>query len=74
GMKKVTGRNIAYAALQARFALSAVEKWNIPDGHFDYQDFYNEIVDYFEEFPEDEQSISTLDYWNRCVFLNSLTL
>ncbi|KAJ3816231.1 hypothetical protein F5880DRAFT_1643599 [Lentinula raphanica] len=65
GMKKVTGRNIAYAALQARFALSAVEKWNIPDGHFDYQDFYNEIVDYFEEFPEDEQSISTLDYWNK---------
>ncbi|KAJ3824229.1 hypothetical protein F5880DRAFT_411457 [Lentinula raphanica] len=67
GMKKVTGRNIAYAALQACFALSAVEKWNVPDGHFDYQDFYNEIVDYFEEFPEDEQSISTLDYWNKCV-------
>ncbi|KAJ3833193.1 hypothetical protein F5878DRAFT_665856 [Lentinula raphanica] len=68
GMRKVTGRNIAYAAIQARFALSAIEKWNIEDAHFDYQVFYNEIVDFFEEFPEDEQAVWTLEYWNKCVF------
>ncbi|KAJ3725394.1 hypothetical protein C8R42DRAFT_576528, partial [Lentinula raphanica] len=65
GMRKVTGRNIAYAAIQARFALSAIEKWNIEDAHFDYQVFYNEIVDFFEEFPEDEQAVWTLEYWNK---------
>ncbi|KAJ3712629.1 hypothetical protein C8R42DRAFT_647434 [Lentinula raphanica] len=68
GMRKVTGRNIAYAAVQTRFALSAVEKWNIPDGHFDYQVFYNEIVDFFEEYPEDKQSVLTLNFWNKEVF------
>ncbi|KAJ3711811.1 hypothetical protein C8R42DRAFT_648044 [Lentinula raphanica] len=66
GMRKVTRRNIAY--VQNRFALSAVEKWNIPDGHSDYQVFYNEIVDFFEEYPEDKQSVLTLNFWNKEVF------
>ncbi|KAJ4491611.1 hypothetical protein C8J55DRAFT_486534 [Lentinula edodes] len=57
GMKKVTGRNIAYAAIQTRFTLSSVEKWNIPDNHFDYVVFYNEIVDFFEDYPKDEHYI-----------------
>ncbi|KAJ3804321.1 hypothetical protein F5876DRAFT_83368 [Lentinula aff. lateritia] len=68
GMKKVTGRNIAYAAIQARFALSSVEKWNIPDNHFDYIVFYNEIVDFFEDYPKDEHVVSILADWNEKVF------
>ncbi|KAH7877052.1 uncharacterized protein C8R40DRAFT_1068264 [Lentinula edodes] len=67
GMKKVTGRNIAYAAIQARFALSSVEKWNIPDNHFDYVVFYNEIVDFFEDYPKDEHVVSILADWNEYV-------
>ncbi|KAJ3846932.1 hypothetical protein EV368DRAFT_88320 [Lentinula lateritia] len=65
GMKKVTGRNIAYAAIQARFALSSVEKWNIPDNHFDYVVFYNV---FFEDYPKDEHVISILADWNEKVF------
>ncbi|KAJ3803916.1 hypothetical protein F5876DRAFT_84129 [Lentinula aff. lateritia] len=67
GMKKVTGRNIAYAAIQARFALSSVEKWNIPDNHFDYIVFYNEIVDFFKDYPKDEHVVSILADWNEYI-------
>ncbi|KAJ3900309.1 hypothetical protein F5879DRAFT_993006 [Lentinula edodes] len=57
GMKKVTGRNIAYAAIQ-----------NIPDNHFDYVVFYNKIVDFFEDYPKDEHVVSILADWNKKVF------
>ncbi|KAJ3808937.1 hypothetical protein F5876DRAFT_66869 [Lentinula aff. lateritia] len=68
GMKKVTGRNIAYAAIQACFALSSVEKWNIPDNHFAYVVFYNEIVNFFEDYPKDEHVVPILADWNEQVF------
>ncbi|GAW10476.1 hypothetical protein LENED_012746 [Lentinula edodes] len=68
GMKKVTGRNIAYAAIQTCFTLSSVEKWNIPDNHFDYVVFYDEIVHFFEDYPKDEHVVSILADWNEKVF------
>ncbi|KAJ3907059.1 hypothetical protein F5879DRAFT_986876 [Lentinula edodes] len=64
GMKKVTGRNIAYAAIQTCFTLSSVEKWNIPDNHFDYVVLYDEIVHFFEDYPKDEHVVSILADWN----------
>ncbi|KAH7924422.1 hypothetical protein BV22DRAFT_1013313, partial [Leucogyrophana mollusca] len=48
GMRSVTPRAIAYAAVQLRFALSSVSSWRTVDGDFDYSEFYNLIVDYFE--------------------------
>ncbi|KAJ3722508.1 hypothetical protein C8R42DRAFT_641867 [Lentinula raphanica] len=43
----------AYSAIQARFELSAVEKWNIQDAHLDFR----------EDFREDEQAV-----WNKTIF------
>ncbi|KII83955.1 hypothetical protein PLICRDRAFT_147661 [Plicaturopsis crispa FD-325 SS-3] len=48
GLDAVTPRALAYTAVQVRFALSNVGSWRDSDGDFDYVDFYNNIVDYFE--------------------------
>ncbi|KAG1904473.1 uncharacterized protein F5891DRAFT_1183889 [Suillus fuscotomentosus] len=50
-MRKVTPRSIAYVACQVRFALSNVSSWCIVDGDFDYEAFWNNIVDFFEDAP-----------------------
>ncbi|KAG0694654.1 hypothetical protein DFH29DRAFT_1006133 [Suillus ampliporus] len=71
GMKTVTLRTIAYTACQLRFALSSVNSWRSVDGDFDYYDFYNNIVDFFEVVPgTDAQACITelLKWWNRKVF------
>ncbi|KAG6877069.1 hypothetical protein C0992_010963 [Termitomyces sp. T32_za158] len=44
GLKEVTGRTIAYAAVQARFALSSVEKWTRKDGNFDSRYFSTDLI------------------------------
>lgn len=49
--------------------LSATDQWNTEDGHFDYQDFYAQCVDYFESEPDDEQVVGLLNWWNLCVSL-----
>lgn len=51
GMRRVTPHAIAYAACQIRFALSNITSWRIVDGDFDYQIFWNNIVDFFEDAP-----------------------
>ncbi|KAE9403743.1 hypothetical protein BT96DRAFT_917315, partial [Gymnopus androsaceus JB14] len=66
-MRKVTGRNIAYAAVQARFGISVAEKWDALDGHFNYADFYTEIVDFFEDYPDDKSVVDLLEWWNEYV-------
>ncbi|KAJ7302119.1 hypothetical protein DFH08DRAFT_991935 [Mycena albidolilacea] len=53
GLKAVTGRSIAYAAVQLpqyRVALLDTGHWDDEDGAFNYPAFYNNIVEYFE-FP-----------------------
>ncbi|KAJ7618360.1 hypothetical protein B0H17DRAFT_965188, partial [Mycena rosella] len=50
GLTRVTGRSIAYAAVQYRVALSDAHHWDEHDGSFDYIKFYNNVVDFFE-FP-----------------------
>lgn len=44
------------------------------DGHFNYQDFYAQCVDYFEGEPNDEQVVELLDRWTLCVFLHCYVL
>ncbi|KAG1718813.1 uncharacterized protein EDB91DRAFT_1089765 [Suillus paluster] len=44
GMKEVGAEHIAYAAVQARFAISSLEKWKDHDGLFYYTNFYTRIV------------------------------
>ncbi|KAF8145661.1 hypothetical protein K438DRAFT_2097397, partial [Mycena galopus ATCC 62051] len=67
GLKCVTGRSIAYAAVQVctpshksalfnslpqyRVALSDSRQWDQHDGSFDYSEFYNNVIDYFKSPP-----------------------
>ncbi|THV00286.1 hypothetical protein K435DRAFT_461970 [Dendrothele bispora CBS 962.96] len=70
-MTAVTPRAIAYAAVMLRFALSEVEKWGM-DHSFNYEAFWNAIVDYFEEVEpgsdEEDQIRKLLDWWNQKIF------
>ncbi|KAF8142052.1 hypothetical protein EV363DRAFT_1291948 [Boletus edulis] len=71
GMKSVRPRAIAYIAVQLQFVLSNCGSWNLIDGEFNYQDFYYNIISYFEnvETPEEIKKISDLLlWWNRMVF------
>ncbi|KZP03182.1 hypothetical protein FIBSPDRAFT_769319, partial [Athelia psychrophila] len=48
GLTSVTGRSIAYVAVQLRFALSSASSWHPDDSDFSYIDFYEEVLAYFE--------------------------
>ncbi|KAJ6532802.1 hypothetical protein B0H10DRAFT_1860504, partial [Mycena sp. CBHHK59/15] len=67
GLKAVTGRSIAYAAVQASTYRVALLTWDDQDGAFDYREFYNNVVEYFE-FPPGrvarQEVVRLLDWWN----------
>ncbi|KAF8874233.1 hypothetical protein BD779DRAFT_1678822 [Infundibulicybe gibba] len=58
-----TPRTIAYAAIQARLALSAAPKWGIVDSDFNLETLFFTIVDLFEDDPKDEWAVSMLEWW-----------
>ncbi|KAG1837585.1 hypothetical protein C8R48DRAFT_622739, partial [Suillus tomentosus] len=67
-MKKVTPRAIAYIVCQVRFALSCVSSWRTVDGDFDYELFWNNVVDYFEVVPgpvTKRRVDKLLEWWTR---------
>ncbi|KAG2082405.1 hypothetical protein BD769DRAFT_1376428, partial [Suillus cothurnatus] len=69
-MKKVTPHSIAYIACQVRFVLSSVNSWRSIDGDFDYIQFWQAIVDFFEKAPGREAHRwvdKLLEWWTRCV-------
>ncbi|KAJ7238406.1 hypothetical protein C8J57DRAFT_1566117 [Mycena rebaudengoi] len=45
GVSALTPRDVAYVAIQVRFALSSVQAWSMTDGDFSYTDFYWNVVD-----------------------------
>ncbi|KAF8952928.1 hypothetical protein BDZ97DRAFT_1811726 [Flammula alnicola] len=49
GMTAMTPRAIAYIAIQARFAISAVDTWAPVEGNFDYNAFFWVIVSLFDD-------------------------
>ncbi|KAF9059062.1 hypothetical protein BDP27DRAFT_1371899 [Rhodocollybia butyracea] len=55
---------------KARFALSTTEKWGQDEDNFCYPDFYQEIIDFFEDDPDDPVSKEILEWWNLCIFKN----
>ncbi|KAG1854346.1 hypothetical protein C8R48DRAFT_610067, partial [Suillus tomentosus] len=68
-MEKVTPRSIAYVACQVRFSLSSVTSWRSVDGDFDYIQFWQTIVDFFERPPgrEAQRRVDKLlEWWTRC--------
>ncbi|KAG1858926.1 hypothetical protein F4604DRAFT_1684861 [Suillus subluteus] len=67
-MRKVTPRTITYIACQLRFALSSVTSWRSIDGDFDYVQFWQTIVDFFENAPGQEvqcRATRLLEWWTR---------
>ncbi|KAG2084491.1 uncharacterized protein F5147DRAFT_782472 [Suillus discolor] len=71
GMRKVTPHAIAYATCQIRFALSNITSWRAVDSDFDYQIFWDNIVDFFEDAPGPAARARVrelLEWWTRKVF------
>ncbi|KAG2117395.1 hypothetical protein BD769DRAFT_1672622 [Suillus cothurnatus] len=67
-MKSVQPRALAYTAVQLRFALSSAGAWRIIDDDFDHNEFYHNIVDYFElpSSPDAaKEAENLLLWWNR---------
>ncbi|KAG1893646.1 uncharacterized protein F5891DRAFT_962704 [Suillus fuscotomentosus] len=54
-----------------RFALSGVTSWRTVDGDFDYEMFWNNIVDFFEDVPgpvAQRRVAQLLEWWTRKIF------
>ncbi|KAG2060003.1 hypothetical protein BDR06DRAFT_1062878, partial [Suillus hirtellus] len=54
-----------------RFALSSITSWHTVDGDFDYEIFWNNIVDFFENAPGPAARArlnGLLEWWTRKVF------
>ncbi|KAG1839195.1 hypothetical protein C8R48DRAFT_621837 [Suillus tomentosus] len=54
-----------------RFALSGVSSWRTVDGDFDYEVFWNNIVDFFEDVPgtaAQRRMNKLLEWWTRKIF------
>ncbi|KAK7440080.1 hypothetical protein VKT23_016367 [Stygiomarasmius scandens] len=65
-MKSVTGRHIAYTAIQTYFLLSAVPQWSEVIHRFDLKEFYYGVVEYFEKKRRGSKQILT--WWNTYVW------
>ena len=55
--------------LQTRFALSSVESWYFEDGEFNYETFFDNIVDLFETDDKDPWVVETLKWWQEYVLI-----
>jgi len=44
--------------------LSSAGKWSVEDGPFNYEDFFNTIVELFDDL-EDDWVKETLEFWNK---------
>ncbi|KAL1702228.1 hypothetical protein EV121DRAFT_210529 [Schizophyllum commune] len=67
GHKRVTGPSIAYVAMQARFACSAVAEWQLEDSDdWNMHVFYKNIVEILEQDEDDpdEWVEETMRWWN----------
>ncbi|KAG1720803.1 hypothetical protein EDB19DRAFT_1646874, partial [Suillus lakei] len=67
-MKSIQPRAIAYTAVQLWFALSSTGSWCIMDDDFNQEEFYYNIVDYFELCPSREAAKEVknlLLWWNQ---------
>ncbi|KAF9778115.1 hypothetical protein BJ322DRAFT_1214801 [Thelephora terrestris] len=71
---QVTARSIAYAAVQMHFALCDATHWMNHYNGFNYEEFYEFIIDFFEsdETPEGKAASEELyNWWNKQVFPRS---
>ncbi|KAI0070882.1 hypothetical protein K474DRAFT_1669624 [Panus rudis PR-1116 ss-1] len=64
GMTSVTSRAIAYAAVQACFAICSSQDWGADDRDFSNEEFYWQVV----EVIDDEEDNATINYLNEKLF------
>ncbi|KAG1805228.1 uncharacterized protein BJ212DRAFT_880962 [Suillus subaureus] len=70
-MSKVDAEHIVYAAVQARFGISSLDKWNDKDGYFHYSDFYTRITCLIHNRNFDGEWVdSLLAHYNEILFGN----
>ena len=55
--------------LQTCFALSSIESWYFEDGEFNYETFFDNIVDLFETDDKDPWVVETLKWWQEYVLI-----
>ncbi|KAG1764183.1 hypothetical protein EV702DRAFT_982206 [Suillus placidus] len=63
--------NQAKVKMCVRFALSRVTSWRTMDGDFNYEMFWNNIVDFFEDVPgpvPQRRVAQLLEWWTRKIF------
>ncbi|KAI0070507.1 hypothetical protein K474DRAFT_1702125 [Panus rudis PR-1116 ss-1] len=60
GMTSITSRAIAYAAVQARFAICGSQDWSAMDRDFDHEEFYWNVVAAIDLEPDQ----ATIKYFN----------
>jgi len=70
GMTRVTPASIAYAATQARFALSSSAVFTRSDTTTDSERFYNSVLDLLEDQDEAKEVDDLLVWWNSQIFPN----
>ncbi|KAG2158549.1 uncharacterized protein EDB93DRAFT_1245778 [Suillus bovinus] len=71
---KVTPCSIAYVVCQVHFALSNISSWCTIYGDFDYEAFWNNVVDFFKDLPgpvAQSRVNQLLEWWTRKVFGNN---
>ncbi|KAF9461196.1 hypothetical protein BDZ94DRAFT_1196493, partial [Collybia nuda] len=71
-LENVTPCAIAYSAdLQLHFSLTDAPSWKATYNSFSYEDFYNFVIDYFEDTPTvvaKDNSHALLKWWNKQIF------
>ncbi|KAI9446932.1 hypothetical protein BJY52DRAFT_1420586 [Lactarius psammicola] len=66
GLLTITVPMIVYSATQARFALSAQQTWTGKEHHFDYEEFFETLLQVFEL--DNDWCKETLSWWNEQIF------
>ncbi|KAG1776115.1 hypothetical protein EV702DRAFT_1231094, partial [Suillus placidus] len=70
GMTRVEAEHIAYAAVQACFAISSLDKWKDKDALFHYPDYYTRIINLIRGRKDAAWVDSLLAYYNEQLFGN----
>ncbi|KAG2133239.1 uncharacterized protein EDB93DRAFT_1107619 [Suillus bovinus] len=69
-MTTVEAEHIAYACVQAHFAISNKNKWSEADGEFNNRAFYYNIINFICECEDRDWAEGLLKWWNRALFKN----
>ncbi|KAG2738322.1 hypothetical protein P692DRAFT_20758989 [Suillus brevipes Sb2] len=64
-MTTVEAEHIAYACIQARFAISNKNKWGEADGEFNNRAFYYNIIDFIRDCEDQDWAQGLLKWWNK---------